>query len=309
MAQEVLRVRGKSAADIEKILRANLARFTEEQAAYEGRLRAATASGQDEVMATRATLYSQRGLSSDTSLLPNWGIEDTLLAMRRRGVELAQIRDIAVIGPGLDFADKRDGFDFYPVQTLQPFAVLETAVKLGHRDARVTAFDLNPAVLAHVAGMGQGAAYRIELPRDPEMEWNPAIVEYWKNFGSSIGSPAPAMKPPVALTRLEMRAVALKPEFADRVRGVNLDIIAQTCEDRFDLVVATNILVYYDRLKQAIALANVARMLRPGGVFISNTVLPAQRPPGLKFLGRRSVNYSDAKRYGDDFVVYRKEGS
>jgi hypothetical protein len=307
MAQEVLKVKGEGPAEIEKVLTRNLTRFTEEQAAYEARLRTANAGGQDAVLAARATLYSDRGLSSDTSLLPNWGIEDTLLAMRRRGVELERIRDVAIIGPGLDFADKRDGFDFYPVQTVQPFALLETAVRLGHADARVTAFDVNPAVLAHLKRLGR-SPYRIVLPRDPEMEWNAPIVAYWKEFGTRIGSVVPAVAPPGALARLEVRALTVQPELAGRVSGADLDIVAQTVEEQFDLMVATNILVYYDRLKQAIALANVARMLRPGGVFISNTVLPAQRPAGLKFLGRRSVSYSDARKYGDDFVVYRKEG-
>jgi hypothetical protein len=48
-------------------------------------------------------------------------------------------------------------------------------------------------------------------------------------------------------------------------------------------------------------------MLHPGGVFISNTVLPAQRPAALEFLGRRSVSYSASAAYGDDIVVYRRK--
>jgi hypothetical protein len=38
-----------------------------------------------------------------------------------------------VIGPGLDVADKQDGFDFYPQQTLQPFALVDSLRRLGSR--------------------------------------------------------------------------------------------------------------------------------------------------------------------------------
>jgi predicted TPR repeat methyltransferase len=77
--------------------------------------------------------------------------------------------------------------------------------------------------------------------------------------------------------------------------------------EEFDLVVATNILVYYDRFQQGLAMAGIARMMSSGGVFLSNTVLPAQRPMALEYLGRRSVNYSASGNYGDDVVAYRRK--
>jgi len=41
-------------------------------------------------------------------------------------------------------------------------------------------------------------------------------------------------------------------------------------------------------------------------VFLSNTVLPAQKPAALEYLGRRSLAYSTSGSYGDDIVVYRR---
>ena len=43
--------------------------------------------------------------------------------------------------------------------------------------------------------------------------------------------------------------------------------------ERFDLVIATNILIYYDVFEQSLALSNIARMLRPGGWLLTNTPL------------------------------------
>jgi chemotaxis methyl-accepting protein methylase len=95
-----------------------------------------------------------------------------------------------------------------------------------------------------------------------------------------------------------------------RMEPVDLNIVAQTLDiaegQGFDLIVATNVLVYYDSLQQALALASIARLLNPGGVFLSNTVLPAQHDPHMEFLGRRSVTYSSSGSYGDDVVAYRR---
>ncbi len=104
-----------------------------------------------------------------------------------------------------------------------------------------------------------------------------------------------------------MRAVAVQPKYASRIEALDLNVVGQVVDgEEFDLVVATNILVYYDRFQQALAMDGIARMMRPGGVFLSNTVLPAQRPSALEYLGRRSVTYSVSGSYGDDVVVYRR---
>lgn len=63
----------------------------------------------------------------------------------------AAVRQRAIVGPGLDFADKLRGYDFYPPQTIQPFAVIDSLIHHGLSDAatlRVTAFDLSPQALA-----------------------------------------------------------------------------------------------------------------------------------------------------------------
>ena len=75
----------------------------------------------------RSRLFRTRGLSLDTSLVPNYSVEQALAAMKARGlVGPGSVRRVAIVGPGLDFADKDVGFDFYPQQTLQPFAVLDS---------------------------------------------------------------------------------------------------------------------------------------------------------------------------------------
>ena len=196
--------------------------------------------------------------------------------------------------------------------------MLEAVARLGlgaMDQIEVTAFDLNPAVLAHIREAAEGAragrAYTIQLPRDAQVAWNPEAVAYWKNFGEVIGKSVPAIAAPALFKgHLEARAITVKPEYVARLRAVDLDIVSQTLDqgpgEGFDLVVATNILVYYDLFHQALAKAAIARMMNPGGVLLVNHALPSQPASLLEYLGKRSVSYTASAGYGDDVVVYRR---
>jgi len=298
----------------------NLRRFIAEQAAYQKKLQeAATDADPSAVYIARGTLFEARGLSVDTSLLPNFALEETLRAMaRKRVLASGSMRRIAVIGPGLDFTDKRDGYDFYPLQTLQPFAVLEAVARLDLgkvENLQVVCLDLNSAVIAHVQKLAErgrgGQTYNLQLPRDPKAEWSPEAISYWKHFGEILGSPAKPLPVPASLGGVETRAVTIQRQYAARMKVYDANVVAQTLDvpsgQRFDLVVATNVLVYYDRFQQALAMANIARMLNSGGIFLANNALPAQHTSDLEYLGRRTTTFTPSGAYGDDVVVYRRK--
>jgi hypothetical protein len=311
--------KGIARDSVETLLAQNLRRFIAEQADYQKKLKDAESSADPTaVYLARGTLFETRGLSVDTSLLPNFAIEETLRAMVNKGVlGPGSMHRIAVIGPGLDFTDKRDGYDFYPLQTLQPFATLETVARLGLGKAdemKVVCLDLNSAVISHVTKLAElGRArrpYTVQLPRDPQADWSPEAVSYWKKFGELLGYPVKPLLVPAALSGVVSRAVAIRPPYAAHVQVYNVNIVGQTLdlpvEQGFDLMIATNVLVYYDRFQQALAMASIARMLNHGGVFLANNVLPAQHTNDLEYLGRRTTAFTPNGAYGDDVVVYRR---
>ncbi len=319
IVRDFLKRKGIARDGMQQFLTANLQRFAEEQRAYQKKLVEAGNSGDvDQVLSTRGTLYQTRGLSADTSLMANYALEDTLRALFARGL-LAEgsIRRIAVIGPGLDFTNKHNGYDFYPLQTIQPFAVMETALrlKLGKPDEiEVVTLDLNPAVNAHVARLVRdaraGRTYTVQLPRDTTADWPPAAVDYWEHFGEILGTPAKPLAVPEALGGVTLRAVAIAPRYASRVTPLDLNIVAQRVDleegKAFDLVIATNILVYYDRFQQALAMASIARMMNAGGIFLANDALSAHHVQSLEFVDRHTVAFATKGPYGDNVLAYRR---
>jgi hypothetical protein len=298
----------------------NYLRVLKEQGSYQQVLAAARSLGDPtEEFAERSKLYKARGLSLDTSLPPDFALEVALAAMRDRGVLApGSVRRVGIVGPGLDFTDKQEGYDFYPTQTVQPFAVMDSLLRLGLARAgelEVDSLDLSPRVNDHIErsrrAAVQGRGYTIQLPRDPSRGWKPELVAYWKRFGDQIGSPATPVAVPASLQGTVLRAVRVRPEFVRGMRTLDLNVVLQREEGpangKFDLLIATNILVYYDTFEQSLALANVQTMLRPGGFLLTNNLLLELPSSKMKSGDYVSVEYSARETDGDQIVWYRRE--
>ena len=60
-------------------------------------------------------------------MLTQFAVDRALTDLRANGTLVAgKVARVAIVGPGLDFADKQEGFDFYQPQTLQPFTVIDS---------------------------------------------------------------------------------------------------------------------------------------------------------------------------------------
>ena len=253
------------------------------------------------------------GVSPETSLLINYAIDDTLLALKSSHALPARVQRIAVIGPGLDLAGDPDVNDFCPPQSAQPFAILDAVLRMGvatATDVQMSVVDFNPLIVSHLrsslAKPGAAPHYVLQLPRAQSAGWNPGAVAYWQHFGETIGTSAtPVAAPP----GMELRAVAVKPAIATRIFVDDLNIVTQTLDtvpgQGFDLVIATNLFAYYTRVEQALALTSVARMLASGGILIANGLLPGVKLSEFDDLGAHHVVYSDSGS-GEDLTSYKR---
>jgi|SRR6267154_440942 len=298
----------------------NVERVLREQAGYEQALaEAKNLNDATEEFAEVSKLYKDRGLSLDTSLPPDFAIEETLKQMRATGqLDRGSVRRIGVIGPGLDFTDKHEGYDFYPVQTVQPFAVADSVMRLGlgnKEELEVDVLDLSPRILRHArklaAEAGSGKPYTIQLALDAARNWRPELVEYWRHFGDQVGVPEKPAAVPAALRGITLRALSVRPQLARRMRSFDVDIVLQRTAferdaEKFDLLIATNILVYYDTFEQSLALSNIGAMLKPGGFLLTNNLLLELPGSKMRSAGHVSVKYSEKASDGDTIVKYRR---
>jgi hypothetical protein len=280
---------------------------------------AATSRGGDSIaeFVERSRLFRTRGLSLDTAFLPNYAVEESLREMKSRGLlKAGQVRRVAIIGPGLDFADKDVGFDFYPQQTVQPFAVLDSLERLGlapaSGDPDVVLLDISPRVIDHVtravARAGQGEGYTINLPLTKVTEWAPEVRKYWETFGDHVGARADAPALPAVADQAELRAVRVPPAVVRRLSVTNLNIVTQRLDgEAFDLVIATNVFVYYDAFEQALAMANVEAMLKPGAFLLANYAAPEVRALTIRPVDTQTTVYGRGQNQTEsilDFMVW-----
>src|SRR5215472_10254899 len=302
-----------------KFVLENLRRVVQEQKTIREQVdQAGRESNQETGLSERSRVFRDRGISVDTTILSSFGIDGALRDMADRGVlPKGSITRVAVIGPGLDFTDKGFGYDYYPVQTLQPFAVYDSLVRLGLAERGkidVIAFDISQEVLEHLRRARErakgGEKYVVQLPRE-SWPWAPEAVQYWRSFGSEIGAPVAPIQPPPALNGLETRAVAVRPEVVLSCKPVDLNVVFEefdrSATGQFDLIIATNVFIYYDAFEQALALRNIATLLKPGGFFLTNDWLPQVSQIPMRSTGYTPVRYGESGDWGDNVFWWQRQ--
>jgi len=304
--------------------RDRIGQYLEERISIVGRAeRTSRLLAPDTALVDKLTLFRDRGLSSDTSIFIDFGIEQALDAMKAQAVLGPRtVRRVAIVGPGLDFIDKQNGYDFYTPQTIQPFALIDSLIRLELAepgDLAVTAFDLSPRVLQHLDAARTraraGTPYSVVLPRSTERPWSPDLADYWQRLGNWIGEPAVQVSsPPPGAGRVEVRGVSIRPSIVQVVTPLDLNIVTERLEvspgEPFDLVIATNILLYYDVFEQSLASTNIARMLRPGGFLLTNNrvfELPQSPLSGVGYTDVTYMSLPGVGETGDRIVWYQKQ--
>lgn len=315
--------RMRTAADrarIKDYLLKNLARMQKEFVGYQEELRALKAANKiDEagMLELDSHLFENRGISLDTNIRPNFAVEQALRDAIAKGLlKAGEIRHVAVVGPGLDFVNKEEGVDFYPIQTIQPFAVVDSLLKLSlasKSGLQVVTYDISSSVNHHIevarSRAARGLPYRIQIPWDATKAWAPEFSDYWTSFGTHVGQPTRALPVPAATPELKMRALEIRPSFVRAIRPVDMNVVFQydalPDANRFDLVIGTNIFVYYGEFEQALAVTNLSTMIRPGGLLLSNNYLAVFPASHFKEIGRTVAPLT--KTEAETIFCYRRE--
>lgn len=276
----------------------------------------------EQAKTNRNQMFQNRGISLDSNLWPDYDLDLSLQTLLKQGMlKPGSIRRVAIVGPGLDFVNKQQGVDYYPPQTTQPFAVLDSLLRLGlakPEDIELDTFDISSRVNLHIEmarkNAALGHAYTVQLPWFTEGRWSDGFrakfTQYWQNLGGQIGQPVAAIPVPPEATGFTTKAVEVRPAIVNRIKPVDMNIVFQRLplapEERFDLIIGTNIFLYYGGFEQALARANVATMLKPGGYLLSNDKLEDTVPSGLEQVSVTEIPMTGAPVITDYIYCYRR---
>ncbi len=150
----------------------------------------------DHPQACIAELYTNRGLSSDTSM-------QAFRIVQAAAPSIGKPKRVLILGPGVDFSPRTALQEDGPPHMYQP-----AQVKALFQPERVDCADINPLVLSY-ARAECGSVYQVNIATG----------------------------------------------FVDA---------------SYDLIIATNVLLYLDDRELLLAMSNIRRMLSPGGIFLHN---------------------------------------
>ena len=230
-----------------------------------------------ELSAYVAALYQTRGHSTDTQIEANFAIYDALAAIKAQSPE-AQIHDVLIVGPGMDFAPRTDLMDLFGPQSYQPFAVADALLnlKLSERQSlQIHCVDINDRVVNFLNSRStqksvslsllSGIAEKADRPLSDEYK------NYFRSFGRSLGAESKLSLPETWQGHLSKK-IQLRPEIVKFISAEKMNIITQRCssDKKFDLVIVTNVFPYFNDVELSLALTNIAAMTKPGGYWLHN---------------------------------------
>ena len=227
-----------------------------------------------------AALYRSRGLSTDTAIEAGYVVSLGLGVMKALDPD-RRVRRVLIVGPGLDLAPRTGLIDETPPESYQPWAVIDALVSLGLSrldDLEVVGADINPRVVDHLRrAASTPPSLRVEsgLRQTEQLSLERDYRDYFAQLGNAIGT----SREPVRESNGRLaRTVHVSPGAARALAAAPLDIVTERLTEKpFDLVIATNILPYFDDTELALALSNIAAMLAPGGFLLHNDLRPSLR--------------------------------
>jgi SAM-dependent methyltransferase len=228
-----------------------------------------------------AELYRTRGLSTDTAIEAGFLVSVGLGVLKSLDPEL-RIRRTLIVGPGLDLAPRTGLLEAGPPESYQPWAVMDALCAVGLSrvgDLELVAADINPRVVEHLRGSRQAPPTLTLVSGIPESDTvtlSPEYREYFTHLARVVGQEQTDGRSSSATAGHLRKTVKILPDAARMLSAESLDVVTERFErTAFDLIVATNILPYFDDLELTFAIANIASMLAPGGVFLHNEARPS----------------------------------
>jgi len=272
-----------------------------------------------ELAAHVASLYQERGHSTDTQIEANFAVQTALAALKAQSPE-TRLSRILIVGPGMDFAPRTDLIDLFGPQSYQPFAVADALLGLkltAESQLQIHCVDINDRVIAHLQNFKRRKEVSLSLLSGVKESDARSLAEdyktYFREFGRSIGFET-ALEVPSKFSGHLKKTLLVRPAIVKAISADRLNIVTERYQDspQYDLVIVTNVFPYFSAPELLFALTNIAAMMSDGGYLIHNELQTVSAdfiaPLGLPLQQARTVMITsgDKAPLFDGVAIHRK---
>lgn len=266
-----------------------------------------------------ASLYQERGHSTDTQVEANFAVFMALSVLKALGA--SGMGRVLIVGPGLDFAPRTDLMDVVPPQSYQPFAVADALLGLQLANPsrlRIHCVDINDRVIQYLKEFPKRKVRQLTIfpgvKETAKRSWTAEFQDYFQNLGRNVGREGRAEAASSLPESRLQKILLVRRDVAERISAERMNILTARYEPspQYDLVVVTNVLTYLNSTELLLALTNIYSMMKPGGYLIHNElreeVEAFGKALGLEPIQARTLRLSvgeDTPLF-DGFAIHKK---
>lgn len=225
-----------------------------------------------------ASLYQNRGHSTDTQVEANFAVYIALAALKAEGGS-KRLNNVLIVGPGLDFAPRTDLIDVIDPQSYQPFAVADALINLQLADPdrlRIHCVDINNRVVSHLRRFPKQSVKQLALvsgvAESGKRILSAEYKRYFEFLGRQIGTESPLNGLPQEYSGHLKKTLSIRGPVADAVSVEKLNIVTERMEPSapYDLVVVTNVFPYFNSVELLLSIVHIEAVMGKGSYLIHN---------------------------------------
>ncbi|MEJ7618987.1 MAG: class I SAM-dependent methyltransferase, partial [Pyrinomonadaceae bacterium] len=233
--------------------------------------------------AATGSLYQNRGHSTDTQIEANYAVYVALAITKAQLGAQQTLKNVLIVGPGLDFAPRTDLIDVFEPQSYQPFAAADAILGLGLADRkqlRIHSIDINDRVVDYLQNFSARKVKRLSLlsgvADTARQQLTADYQDFFAALGRNIGAPSQLAGMPANYPQRLGKSINIDDDVGRLLSAEKLNIITERYDPapRYDLVIVTNVFPYFSDAELLLALSNIASMIAEGGHLIHNESRP-----------------------------------
>ena len=265
-----------------------------------------------------ASLYQDRAPGTETRMEASYTVFAALSVLKALNPGV-QLNRVLIVGPGIDLSPRTGLIDAIPPESDQPYAVADALLALGLSNPdllQVHCVDVNDRVIRFVSEFPTRNIRRLTFVSSFQKNARNSPTKDFKLYFDRLGKHVGAEVPVDAALKSEYmkKSLLVRQDVAEKITAEKMNVVTERYKPspQYDLVVVTNVFLYFNKTELLLALSNIHSVLKQGGFLVHNESRSGLDSTsimlGLEPVQSRSLRLSsgDESPLRDSFVISKR---